>query len=778
MNINLTAKMKEALGHLRNSNCVVINGRPGEGKTVCAFKLVKCLIDAKETSLDKCVLLPDPEKLKYVRTNQVDLILIDDIFGKHSADPCKLSAWRSYFDTLESFVANRTVKIIVVSRMHILLEYRSELYSCKVFTNQVSLNSADLSNNEKKDILTSLLSSFNKEMDESSIEECITQKETDVGFPLCCQLFASDKECYLKGSEFFKRCNQTFLENNLRVLKVDSLLALLYVFYKGNLLRTKDLNTINISSESENILAHLAKLYGVTKSAATIWEEIKQNIECFKGSFLDDINGCVSFIHDTMYETVAQLVLKKDPGEVILNCTLDFLCQCVRLENGKEGGEIVIGNDHFGSLAKRCIDDVVTKRNGKGLSKHPMLKDQDFLEELFAQLTACDELLKDFFSAGLSSKRMGVHAFLYHVLVDGKGVEFLRKALQYLRCDHDANYDELCWKCQTKAEALAAVCRSNQVETYEEMINDDVKVTEFCLNEAIANQNVDLELVIRIIKDLKWTDPLILSSKDLQLSLGLSLKNRDKRVFETLKQLGMKVTTHFVYYAVQTGDVRLLASSLQELQYSKSWKPDNYYMSRAIVEALVTNNQEMFETLMSCGAKMNEGAVYWAIEDHGLEEVVLVVQKLKEMNAFDGEAKDVAWSLALAMKQNNKKIYDFLKKEGAIATTTLVLAMTEIGQPPEQISEVIKELRKHGRWNAEDRFIAGAYVVAGKRADKSIQDILENEGYKMSSGCLNYAAIHCPQNMENILQELKTLGPFDPSDKYIARTLVWSTECK
>ena len=47
------------------------------------------------------------------------------------------------------------------------------------------------------------------------------------------------------GSEFFKRCNKTFLENNLLVLKIDSLLALLFVFYKGNLLSTKDLNKIN-----------------------------------------------------------------------------------------------------------------------------------------------------------------------------------------------------------------------------------------------------------------------------------------------------------------------------------------------------------------------------------------------------------------------------------------------------------------------------------------------------------------------------------------------------
>ena len=201
-------------------------------------------------------------------------------------------------------------------------------------------------------------------------------------------------------------------------------------------------------------------------------------------------------------------------------------------------------------------------------------------------------------------------------------------------------------------------------------------------------------------------------------------------------------------------------------------------MSRAIVEARVRNSQDMLETLMSYGAIINDGAVYWAVEDHDLEEVKSVVWDLKERHVFYGEAKDIAWSLALAMKQNNKKTHDFLRKEGAVATTTLVLAMTEFGQPPEQIVAVIRELRNHGRWNADDRFIAGAYVVASSRANKSIQEISERECCKMCSGCLNYVVLHFHQIMEKILNQLKELGQYDPLDKHIARRLVWSTEYK
>ena len=71
-------------------------------------------------------------------------------------------------------------------------------------------------------------------------------------------------------------------------------------------------------------MAHLANLYGVTKPIARMLEETKQSIECFKGSFFEDINGCISFILDTMYETVAQLVLEKDAGEVIQTAPLSF----------------------------------------------------------------------------------------------------------------------------------------------------------------------------------------------------------------------------------------------------------------------------------------------------------------------------------------------------------------------------------------------------------------------------------------------------------------------
>ena len=767
--------MKKALEHLISSFAVVIHGRPGEGKTVCAFHLVKCMIDKGLISLDKCVLLSEPDDIKYVRTDQVDLILIDNIFGKHNADPSKLSGWRNYFDTLESYAAGYTVKIIAASRSHILLEYKNELFSYNVFTNRVLLRSSDLSVSEKKDILISQLSSFNRTMTESDIEACISQSNSDVGFPLCCQQFSSDEKLFCKGSEFFSRSYITFLESNLRVLKTDSLLALLYVFYRDNLLSTKDLNISKISSDSKAVLEHLAELYGVTEPLTVILRQMKKKIDNFTGSFLKAVNGSISFIHDTIYETVARLVLEEYPEEVITHCTVDFLCQCVCLEEGHEG-EIGIGNEHFGILAQRFIDEVVAKRNGKSVSKHPVLHNQDFLKELFAQLTKSEECFREFFSAGLSTQCTGIHAFLYHAMTDGRNEDFLRQALHHLRCDHhDFGFDS-CWKCQVKQEALAAVCEANQYETYNEMVQDGVMVTGLCLYKAVENQAVRLELVSTILQDLKRTNKFILDNRDLQNALGMSMRHKDTRVFEILQRYGLRATVHFLYFAVQIGDARLLSTTIKDLQDSKKWKVDNYFVSRALIEALVRDNKEMIDILTSAGAKLNNGAVYWAVEDHGLEEVQYVVQKLKETQTFDNESHNYAWSLASAMKQPDRKIYNFLKKEGAVSTTTLVLAMTEIGQPAEEIRKVVDELQHDGRWNTDDRFIAGAYMFAIKRGNKTLQNILETAGVGMCPGCFYYAVIFFPKEIENIVEQLKALDRFDPFDKNIARALVWATE--
>ena len=769
--------MKEALEYLISSYSVVIYGGAGEGKTVCAYRLVKKLIDQGLISLDKCALICEPGDIRDMKVDNVDLILIDNMFGKYNADQTKLLNWRNYFDTLESFTLSRKVRVIVASRMHILLEYNNELSSYKVFANKVQLHSAQLTKLEKREILECQLKCFGRNMEEQEKENCISQHTSEFGFPLCCQLFASDEKVPYLKAEFFKPSFKTFLDSSLKVLDTNSLITLIYVFCACNRLKRKDLNITTISEASKNMLKQISEQFGTNTTVENLVKTTRNNIESLKGSYLKEINGSITFLHETIYEAIARYMLQECPTELIDKCTVDFLCQCVRLGAAQNDTEIVIEIDDMESLAKRCIQEVIYERNAEKIAMHPAFKDSVFVDKMFKQLLKSEEFLRDFFSVGVTLKSAGIHGFLYHILSQEETNEvFFEKAYQHLICRHSCEYDDACWKCQVKEESLAAVCSSNKLEIYTQLADDDVHVTAFCLFKAVENPRVHPELVLRIIEDLKNCNRFILDEGYIQMTFGLSMRHRDDTVFQILKSNGLRSTVHFLYFAVQKGDASLLSSVIQELIKEKRWKADNYYVSRAILEAQIQNNGPILNVLSTFGAKMNEGAVYWAVVDRSDDEVVSIVQTLKESNVFDGESHHLAWSLAVAIKDRNKKICDFLRKEGVIATPTLVAALAELGESAAKICDVIEELKNDDRWDVENRFIAGAYMAASKRANKRLYDLLTREGVGICPGCFYYAVIWYVGDVENVTKTLKSMDRFQSHDTNLARSLVWAIE--
>ena len=757
---------------------MVICGGAGEGKTVCAYQLVKALIDRGLIRLERCALICEPGDIRDVKADDVDLILIDNMFGKHTADKTKLTNWRNYFETLKSFTFGRKVRTIIASRIHILQEFQHEINSCQVFANKVKLDSQEMTKPEKREILECQLKRFGKQMEEKEIERCLSQHTSVVGFPLCCQLFASDEKLPDLKAEYFKSSFVTFLDSNLQVLEINSLIALISVFCAQNRLKCTDLNITTLSETAKATLCHITKLYGISIPTETVIKELRVNIESLKGSYLKEINGCISFLHDTMYEAIARFMLKDCPTELIDTCTVDFLCQCIRLDNaGEHDTEIVIATENFESLAKRCIREVVKECNAEEVSKHPAFGNGSFVEILLDQLTKCKEYLSDFFSVGVTLKTTGIHGFLYHVLSREETNEvFFDKAYPHLTCRHSCSYDDTCWKCLAKEEALAAVCGSNKQDIYGELFDDGANLTTFCLFKAVENPIVDPAFVSRIMYDLKKCKTYILEDWYTQISLGLSKRRKDDSVYQTLKSNGIRATVHFLYYAVQKGDLALLSSTIVKLKEGKAWKSDNYHVSRAILQARVHKNYHMLNVLSSFGAKIHEGAVYWAVVDHSFDEVVDVVKMLKQANAFDCESPHIAWALALAMKNKNVDVCDFLRGEGVTATTALVAALAELGESAEKIHDVIKELQRKDNWDVENHFIASAYITAIKRADKKLQGLLEAEGIGTCPACFYYAVTWFIDDVDNILKLLKTMDRFDPNDPILARTLVWATE--
>ena len=771
--------MKEARKYLTKSYSVFLFGRAGEGKTTTAFRLVKCLVDENTVSLDRCAIVYEPKDLKDMKSTDIDLLLVDDIFGKHNAEASKLTLWRSYFPTLQTFVVSRKVRIIFASRMHIYLEYKKELDGCDVFSRTVKLNSAEMTPEEKRCLLQTHLKANGRKMDEADVVECIRQKGTDAGFPLCAQQFASDVTLFTKKAGYFAKPFKYCLEQNIQNINEQSFIALLYVFYKGNKLHVSETNIIKMSEKSQEELRHVAKLCGIEKIAAALVKDTKKMLDNLTGSYLKSIDKTFSFLHDTMYESVAKLHAVEYPDEVIKHCTIDYLCQCIRLENDESDDVLIIEKDDYRSLVDRCVNEVIENEDGRRLSKHPVFQNEPFVLEFMSTVTEHEENFKDFFSKGLSFNYVGIHGFLYHIIVNGQeDCHFLKEATKYLRCSHSCGSDETCWKCKVKSEALCAVCGTNRKDLYTTFRAGNVQVTTQCLYKAVENTEIDPELVKSIISDLKQSGNYVPDNQDLQHCLGMAMTQSDGQIFGILKESGLHFTTQTLYFAVKHRDEDLVSSILNELIRNKRWVPDDMYAVRAMTEAHATGKTKCISLLTKAGAKLTVASVYWAIIEHDFAEVKYVIEKLKETDTFDPESYEMAWSMAMAMENEDKRIYHILKGEGVIPTGSLVYALAEIGHDVDGIFQVIEELKKYEKWDPEDLCIAGAYMASCRRADQRLTDLFVRQGVGINPACLNMAVVRSQTEINRILNTLKKTGRLDPTNKYIARSFVWAIEYK
>ena len=352
----ITNSIVEAIEHLQNAYSVLLYGNPGEGKTFSAFRIVKHLVENNIVAIERCALLSNPVDLAKMKRADIDLILIDDIFGKHNADSIRFSAWETEFTTLQSIVGTRKIRLIMCSRMHIYEKYRKKLDGLDIFSRTTELSSVRLSLDEKREVLVQQLEFYKKNVDEVNVDDCIAQDL--VGFPLCAQQFASDDLMFSKKTDYFRKPYKYFLEQNIQTLDDQSFIALLFVFYKGNKMQLADMDITRMSKDTKDLLIHIATLRGVEKSTSLIVRETKEKITSMKRSYIKCIDNEVSFFHDTMYEAVAQILYQEYPTEVIKYCTLDYLFQCVHLKGQYNGEGVAVHESDFRPFVERCSHEL------------------------------------------------------------------------------------------------------------------------------------------------------------------------------------------------------------------------------------------------------------------------------------------------------------------------------------------------------------------------------------------------------------------------------------
>ena len=147
-----------------------------------------------------------------------------------------------------------------------------------------------------------------------------------------------------------------------------------------------------MSKKSETELQHIAKLRGKEMPLAAIVKNTKKMLNNLTGSYLTCIDKTFSFLHDTMYKTVAKLHANEYPDEIIKHCTVDYFCQCIFDDH------IFIDKDDYRSLAERCVKEVIETEDGQRLSKHPMFQSKAFVCKFVETVTENKEMFEQFFT--------------------------------------------------------------------------------------------------------------------------------------------------------------------------------------------------------------------------------------------------------------------------------------------------------------------------------------------------------------------------------------------
>ena len=290
---------------LEKVNFVTLCGRAGEGKTSVAFQLVKTLCERSSIKLERCVLLLDPKDVKHVNSSEVDLILVDDIFGKHIA--ANLTEWEKYFETLNSFVQTRKMKLITCTRKHIHTEYSDRLAGIRLFSKPFELNSADLTENEKRGILKAKLQEHSRDMNEDEIEKCIKENESNAAFPMIAAQFAADDELFSKRFCFFAEPVKYYLEQNLRNLDLHSLAALVCLMRNGNSLTSDQLRKLTGQKTTDSYLMRVARTLGIKDTHTVLAEEVWKRFKYLDGTFVRVCGDSITFLYDTVSNAVSQI---------------------------------------------------------------------------------------------------------------------------------------------------------------------------------------------------------------------------------------------------------------------------------------------------------------------------------------------------------------------------------------------------------------------------------------------------------------------------------------
>lgn len=789
-----TTQFNEAKSILEREGCVTISGKPGEGKTLAAYRLIESV-----GAQGRSVCLYEPSNWDHVDANGVGVILLDDIFGKHQLDLGKLESWRPVLEILEAYVHAGKLKVILTSRQNVLTQAKNNVRELSVVKPRIELSSSELTTAERIRMLDALLEFNKRDKSKINIRKCCDVYKAEIGFPYCAFLFAADKSLFDRGDRFFRRPYQFFKET-LGALSKEVKASLLFLFYARGQCSDKDLKSrIKKDSmkikENEDMLSRISDLIGINDQEISL-TVVRDTLEDLSSMYVTHLNKTFSFSHNVVYECVALIHGETYPEEVIENCTWNFITGCVVTTKNEDEAKLTIDSDVYESLGTRFIQETLGTNTDMSrfydIRSLKVMQTHDFCARFFDILFTRSELRK-FLTKEMDENQHGfLHKYLTNKSLD-ETAYLLEEAIPYLKCTCMVENVSPCWKCHVKTDAARGACFGGDKSSYSLLLQEGITVLPRSIHDACTGKNPELlKLVISTLKNKKIFNPEEVSASK---SLVIAHRSKQSTLYNILRDESVKVMPLCVYDAVVCKDLKMVQHFVRELKTNNAWDINDFWLQHALQESVSYNLPEICHFLKEEGLGYHRGCLLAAVKSKQLTKVKEIVEGMKSLGtwqsadwSFEHALKgistafqtgnltplniptlaDVGVSEALvaAKYHDDKSIYEYLRTEGVqltMETLPLIVATKEL----DHVKGAVMELKDQRRWSLVGRPCDEAITKAFQLQCTDIFDFLVAEGITCKMGMLSvYVAARniTVEEIAEIVTLIKRFGNWNSDD--------------
>ncbi|KAL3865615.1 hypothetical protein ACJMK2_042987 [Sinanodonta woodiana] len=517
---------KEILLNKNRGYTLFLSGNPGEGKTTFALMLL-FEMQLKEK---RCLILNDPADAKYVTPEDVDIIMVDNIFGTVTCDEYLSARWRHYFDEFKKWKKDNKICFVFTSRELIYRECKWFLDTEYLFDKDgfILLSSEKLKQEEKAKILIKQLAK-NKELKEPfhlkrfEQTQCCLQFTSPFGFPLCCHVFASDIVYLRQGSSFFTRPLEA-LEAGINELWIKDTNKPMFVALAAVWMTNYKVEELNVGA---GLFTRKVQLRGRLTLSNGGYEKMKEvavrlNIYLSHTFSIDELFGKLNgvylsyhkptswqsegytFSHEVIEEAFGRVLMEIKPDAAIQYGSMEFLvnntctAKCKNegtatpSEEYRESIKIQIDKKHYDDLFQRLLMSLKDIDDEFVAIHHSAFEDCNFLDFFFKKLNEAGiEELKE-----LIVRRRGVAwgftktSFLKEALEQNTPkTEFVRRILEKKLLDQ---VDNKRWVQEQKQSMFSAACRRGLFPLYKLLKKEGVAITSDAFIKATIAGNREI----------------------------------------------------------------------------------------------------------------------------------------------------------------------------------------------------------------------------------------------------------------------------------------------